>query len=39
MLFYLWKRNQTFYYRIKIPSDLSHLCAPPSEPIRVGNRV
>ncbi|MFA5517282.1 MAG: site-specific integrase [Desulfuromonadales bacterium] len=25
MLFYLWKRNSTFYYRIKIPSDLSHI--------------
>ncbi len=25
MSFYLLKRNQTFYYRIKIPADLSHL--------------
>jgi hypothetical protein len=25
MSFYILKRNQTFYYRIKIPSDLSHL--------------
>ncbi len=24
MLLYLWKRNHTYYYRIKIPSDLSH---------------
>ncbi|MGE4578942.1 MAG: DUF6538 domain-containing protein [Desulfuromonadales bacterium] len=23
MLLYLWKRNSTYYYRIKIPSDLS----------------
>lgn len=23
MLSYLWKRNHTYYYRIKIPSDLS----------------
>ncbi len=25
MSFYLTKRNQTYYYRIKIPTDLSHL--------------
>lgn len=25
MSFYLTKRNQTYYYRIKIPSDLTHL--------------
>ena len=25
MLFYLWKRNSTYYYRIKIPADLSDL--------------
>lgn len=25
MSFYISKRNQTYYYRIKIPSDLSHL--------------
>ncbi len=25
MSFYIFKRNQTYYYRIKIPSDLTHL--------------
>ncbi|MFO7984127.1 MAG: DUF6538 domain-containing protein [Desulfuromonadales bacterium] len=25
MSFYIHKRNQTYYYRIKVPSDLSHL--------------
>lgn len=25
MSFYIYKRNQTYYYRIKIPSDLTHL--------------
>lgn len=32
MSFYLVKRNQTYYYRIKIPSDLSHLI--PSKEIK-----
>lgn len=25
MLFYLWKRNNSYYYRIRVPSDLSDL--------------
>ena len=37
MHFYLWKRNQTYYYRIKIPSELSHLF--PCKLIRISLRT
>jgi len=33
MLSYLWKRNSTYYYRIKIPADLSDLF--PTQLIRI----
>jgi len=35
--FYITKRNQTYYYRIKIPSDLTHLI--PSREIKQSLRT
>uniref|UniRef100_A0A832M0W9 Site-specific integrase n=1 Tax=Oscillatoriales cyanobacterium SpSt-402 TaxID=2282168 RepID=A0A832M0W9_9CYAN len=37
MLFYLWKRQTTYYYRIKVPSDLSSLF--PCQLIRISLRT